>query len=344
MVAQHVQIPCPNCSHDLVIRVRDVGKKGECKYCGHRFKAVAQLKQRPLAEHGGASSRPVSDGPVVGLEECVKILEGEVRRSWSDLSSRQASLIEHLKDSLAVPAVQPHVPHGTQKTPSSPIPSEGPSAEFVDADQLDLHFEESSRPDGPYAHPLSELTVARTNEESAADDTPRNDSFRVDEPATGIATAGIVEWLRDLLRERDQATEECERLRREVQELQCELARHQTENERLRKTAGKFLAVRAERDQLNTERALVAQEVRQLRNCLVETQVAVVEVEAELDDCRERALAERQEGLRQRAELLEELERRLAEQRRELEAERQDWYERLSRSDVDMVAPLQSYD
>src|SRR5262249_24794432 len=116
------------------------------------------------------------------------------------------------------------------------------------------------------------------------------------------------------------------------------------ENERLRKTAGKFLAVRAERDQLNTERALVAQEVRQLRNRLVEAQVALVEVEAELDESRERALAESQAGLRQRAELLEELERRLAEQRRELEAERQDWHERLSRSDVDMVAPLQSYD
>jgi hypothetical protein len=344
MVAQHVQIPCPSCSHGLVIRVRDVGKKGECKYCGHRFKAVAQLKQRPVAEHGGASSRPGSDGPVLGLEECVRILEGEVRRSWTDLSTRQASLIEHLKDSLAVPAVQPHAPHGTQQTPSSPIAPEGPSAEFVDADQLDLRFDENSAPDIPYAHPLSGPTLARTDEESVADDTPRDDSFRVDEPANGIATPGIVDWLRDLLREREQATEECERLRRAVQELHCELARHQTENQRLRRTAGRFLAVRAERDQLNAERTLVAQEVRQLRNRLVETQVALVEVEAELDDCRERALAERPEVLRQRAELLDELERRLAEQRRELEAERQDWHERLSRSDVDLVVPLQSYE
>src|SRR5581483_12493771 len=63
MVARLIRDVCPSCSHVLRIRLKNMGKMVECKFCGHRFRAPIDpdLLDPPAENEAG--------GPPAGLQD-----------------------------------------------------------------------------------------------------------------------------------------------------------------------------------------------------------------------------------------------------------------------------------
>jgi chromosome segregation ATPase len=137
------------------------------------------------------------------------------------------------------------------------------------------------------------------------------------EPVVAIADGG-----RDYLERHAAAQAEYARLHQEAESLRGELAKAQAEVARLRRSAEKLPALRAECDRLIAERALMLRDATQHQARLVENQLTLVEVEAELEECRERTLAGRREWEQQRQQLIAEHERARSEHERQFDAER----------------------
>jgi hypothetical protein len=253
MGAKRVRIPCPNCRNRLHIRVEDLGRKGECRYCGHRF--------RPRVKHTVEQI-----GKAQGGREARRLVAGQER--WAGGG-------EPSEEDLGV--------------------------DLVDEDQIVVRFEDVSadtRP--PAAHPavlaqestfgvLAAATAAGGRFELAGTGT---DMFQFQGEMPAVATASsrvtsaaeIAEQVARLVFERDEAQTECVRLRHAIELLQAELGQQLSEVARLRKSAERLKAVRAERDRLNAERAMLVREAADLHARLVETQVTLVEVEEELEE------------------------------------------------------------
>jgi hypothetical protein len=205
-------------------------------------------------------------------------------------------------------------------------PGQSLAAEIDENDSLDLKFADSSVTDAP-AHaaiPEPGLGLAEGRFEIARAGTDAF-QFQGEMPVAATALAvhpgDIVECVNRLVKERDEAWEQCARLAREVGSVRDQLAERLAEVARLRKSADRLKAVRAERNQLNAERAMLAREATQLQSRMVETQVTLVEVGAELDECRERLSTERQEWHQQRQQLIAEAECRLAALRSQIASE-----------------------
>jgi hypothetical protein len=72
MGAKRLRIPCPNCRNRLHIRVEDIGRKGECRYCGHQFRPrPKQTVDEPVRKVRPSRQFVSSDwrGPVEPPEE-----------------------------------------------------------------------------------------------------------------------------------------------------------------------------------------------------------------------------------------------------------------------------------
>jgi hypothetical protein len=267
----------------LHIRVEDLGRKGECRYCGHRFRpkvkhTVEQLDKAP----GGQAARRLAAGP---------------ERAW--VSSGPGRTLD---------PVPPFSFSSSDWACGVEPPDEDLAADVVDDDQIVVGFEDASAeahaPPGaarPGALAYESVTVAEVAAlapatgggfELAGTGTDMF-QFQGEVPviATGQATtaAGIAEQVVRLVVERDEALTECARLRRVIEQLRVELGQQLSEVARLRKSTDKLKAVRAERDRLNAERALLVRQATELQSRLVETQVALVEVEEELEEARPRA-------------------------------------------------------
>jgi chromosome segregation ATPase len=143
-------------------------------------------------------------------------------------------------------------------------------------------------------------------------------------------TADDAERRDRLVQERDAARAVCGRLREEAEVLRSEMAKHLAEVKRLRTTAEEVNELRSDCDRLNAERDMMGREASQLQARLVEHQLTLVETEADLDDCRDRARAERLESQERCQGIVAEGERRLAEQRGDFEVERQAWREQVA--------------
>jgi len=361
MVTQRVRIPCPNCSHRLHIRVEDIGRKGECKYCGHRFRPrVKYLPDSSLHRTVPGVAGP--DYPAADLGQWMETLERRLEKSWACLSAKQVSVIEQLMVALgglsgqSVVAVKqpagapsrlsPQSHAGTHRLasewPNGVAPPDGElAATLDDNDTLELRFEDATSVDAQSGATIREgvLGVTEGRFEIAGTGT---DTFQfqgeIPIVASALATspAHILECVNRLVRERDEARAQCARLVHEVDHVRKQMAERLSEVARLRKSADRLKTVRAERDQLNAERAMLAREATQLQARMVETQVALVEVEAELDDCRQLLSAERQEWQQQRLELIEEAEHQRSRLRSQTETE-EGTAERRHQAEVDRL-------
>jgi len=116
--------------------------------------------------------------------------------------------------------------------------------------------------------------------------------------------------LERLARQRDEARAGFDELLRKAQRLRAALTKSRAEVARLRKTRERVRAIRAKCDLLHAERASLDREATRLLARLTEAQVALVGVEAELEDERGQAHAERQAWQAQLRDLLEEAARR----------------------------------
>jgi hypothetical protein len=309
MAVKRVRIPCPNCSHRLHIRIEDLARKGECKYCGHRFRP--RPKELPdRSANQAESSHPGSQNEHPAPDRWETMLEQELEKCWGRMTAQQSRLVEQLLTTLGSHGLfpsEPIRPRGTAR-------DESLEAELLDHDRIDLRFED--------AQGAGESTslAPRDAPPATGDERPRLGEARTDAfplPAAVSVTARqiamppdeIAAVLDHLAGERDDALGQCDRLRQKAEQLRRDLAGRVEEIARLRILAKQLRVVRSERDRLNAERTVLTQDAAQLQTRLVEAQFSLVEVEAELDDLRERARLERLEWQQERAELLAEIDR-----------------------------------
>jgi hypothetical protein len=278
----------------LHIRVEDLGRKGECKYCGYRFRpGETHLAERRVA----TLNKPPAQSRLSGRERAgaPSRLSPGGRQGTRLIASAWASSGE---------------PRG-----------EEPAPETLDDDQIVVRFENAGPPAGQTVTPATEATAgAREGEFELAGTGTELFQFEGEMPilatASAISSGGIAEQVGRLVQERDAAQAESAWLRHELEVLRLELGRRLSEVSRLRRTVDKLKAVRAECDRLNAERAMLVREASGLQARLVETQVELVEVEEELEEARARARVERHEW--ESRSLASE--RRLAELRGRIEA------------------------
>jgi chromosome segregation ATPase len=121
--------------------------------------------------------------------------------------------------------------------------------------------------------------------------------------------------LERLARQRDEARAGFDELLRKARRLRTALARSRAQVARLRQSRERVRAIRAKCDLLHAERASLDREVTRIQSRLTEAQVALVGVEAELEDQRSRAHAERQAWQAQLRDLLGEAASRQAAER-----------------------------
>src|SRR4051812_7622849 len=95
MIAQRIRISCPGCSRNLYVRADDLGRKGECKYCGHRFRV-------------GAPTSSVPD-PAARLGQWLQTLERELEQNRASLTAGHAFAVEQLVTVLGNQLVQSQV-------------------------------------------------------------------------------------------------------------------------------------------------------------------------------------------------------------------------------------------
>jgi hypothetical protein len=318
----------------LDIRVEAMGKKGECKYCGHRFLPKAELASKSLP------GRPVANAPgtrdrATNLGQRVETLERSLEQSWARLSAKRESVIEQLISALEAPPIQPEVAvkeragapsrlarnhaRGTQGRSSDwadgvEPPDEELVADLDENDRIELRFEDQPRAaDPPGAVARDRVPVVPDGKFEIVGAGTDLFQFEGEVPtalgASGTPPAIILEGVNRLVEERNEARVECARLAHHLDRVRLELEHRLSEVARLQKKAERLRAVRAERDRLNAERAMLAREATQIQGRMVEAQVELVEVGAELDDFRERYSAERQEWQQHRQELLAEIDR-----------------------------------
>ncbi len=338
MVTQRVRIPCPNCSHGLRIRAEDLGRKGECKYCGYQFRPQARLSPDPSSRRtvpGVASP----DYRPADLGQWVDTLERRLEKSWARLTAKQLSVVEQLMVALGNPSAQSGLAVKQRAGAPSPLssdrsprthrvssgwangvepPDEELAADTDESDRLEVRFEDASAAQAPIGPSVREGVLGVTEGKfeivgTGTDMFQFQGEMPIIASARAMPAANIVECVNRLARERDEAQAQCARLAHEVDRVRDKLAERLHEVARLQKKADRLRTVRAERDQLNAERTMLAREATQLQARMVEAQVALVEVGAELDECRERLSTERQDWQDQRRQLIEEGERHQAE-------------------------------
>lgn len=101
MTSQRVRIPCPQCGRPLRIRVENLGRRGICKHCDHKFRAGvdgAEVSVSPQRGTGtsGAKGKPRRSRK---LELRMGVLESELRAVLShlaDQSAQHASVLQEL--------------------------------------------------------------------------------------------------------------------------------------------------------------------------------------------------------------------------------------------------------
>src|SRR4051794_40290485 len=81
MVAKLIRDPCPRCSHLLRISRKHIGKRVECKFCGHCFRVRAEPE--PEAGPGGEPAQ---------APDLPRSLELVLQKTWEDLTARQARM------------------------------------------------------------------------------------------------------------------------------------------------------------------------------------------------------------------------------------------------------------
>ena len=335
MATQRVRIPCPSCTHRLHIRVEDLGRKGECKYCGHQFRPKMKLAASPVAVAG----TPGPEYQAAKLGQRVEKLGRELEKNWALLTAEQAKVVEQIMEMLgdrctryrfagrehesALSRPNPDRRLGSRLVASGwtngvEPPDEELAADVVDEDRIEVRFEDAPSPLDHSSAPVREA-VAVAIEQRFGGIGGGTDSFQFQGEVPVVAevattpSADIAKWVNRLDREGQEARAECDQLRREVIRLDQLLRQCLPEVARSRKTADKLRAVRAERNRLNAERAMLTREAAQLQTRLVETQVTLVEVEAELDDCRDRLATERQQWEQERQQLNAQAEQMRAE-------------------------------
>src|SRR5436309_2345856 len=95
MVTQRVRVACPSCSRYLRIRLASLGKMGECRYCGHRFRAGTKLPKNRVSDPAESRASGREDQPA-NVGQWVRTMERELQQSWDLLTSQQASVVQGL--------------------------------------------------------------------------------------------------------------------------------------------------------------------------------------------------------------------------------------------------------
>src|SRR5438128_193599 len=96
MVAQLIRQLCPSCSHNLRISLKNLGRKVECKFCGHRFRPRVEPDLRPMLA-GAGGPVPAAEEPGAGHRQRLQqAVESEIQKTWARFTAKQTSLVEQL--------------------------------------------------------------------------------------------------------------------------------------------------------------------------------------------------------------------------------------------------------
>ncbi len=98
MTIERVRISCPRCRHHLHVRTANLGRKGLCKYCGHKFRADAEAAQR--GSHVLEEMQFDSVSHDAGIGTRIGTLEAEFRELMSQLAmqaTQHVAVIEELQ-------------------------------------------------------------------------------------------------------------------------------------------------------------------------------------------------------------------------------------------------------
>ncbi len=220
MTSRHVRISCPSCSRDLRIPVEALGRRGECKLCGHRFRAEAEAEASSDSwpvEPG--SSRSGSDEMTSSLALMVEAMEREFQQTWSQFSARQAIALEqlcaHFANGLAPPSA------------TALSDSDGMDGADGSGGSFSLDRRESE--------PLPDLAMA----ESARFQDQANAwrSILADRPAPIARLGSLIEELEAARRERDALAAEATETRARMVELEFALVEAESAREDCRERA-----------------------------------------------------------------------------------------------------------
>jgi hypothetical protein len=220
MTSRRVRIFCPNCSRDLRIPVEALGRRGECKHCGHRFRAEAEAESSSdswPAESG--SSRSGSDEMTSSLALMVEVMEREFQQTWAQFSARQANALEELCA---------HFANGVA-VPSAPALSDSHGMDGADRSSGSLALERRE------SEPLSDLAIAecvRLRDEANA-----WHSMLAERSAPIARLGSLIEELEAVRRERDALAAEATEVRARLVELEFSLVEAESAREECRESA-----------------------------------------------------------------------------------------------------------
>jgi hypothetical protein len=241
MAAQRIRIACPGCCEALRIRTQDLGKKAECRYCGHRF----VLGDRGTLNRVSSGTRSLHSAIAQASQHGpVRVVSGFDGSSDDDaLRSRWDDGTDPTSDELAEGLGAASLRSGSSVVIAALVPYAGQDV----------------------------------SGEATLDGRQHAVDILAPPPSADVAKR-----LDPAIRDSD----ESERLRREVQDLRSELERSRAEIARLRRSNEALRIFRARCDKLQAERTIIMRETVQLQNRLVESQVSLVGVEAEIEESR----------------------------------------------------------
>src|SRR5437899_2124457 len=139
-----MNVPCPNCRHDLRVRAEYGGKRITCKYCGNIFVAPA----------APAPAGATVSGEATGALQRVVALEEELQQTRSELTVRTAEqerAVAGLREAQAETArlqeqvreLDSRLPQGEDQEPLSAQPEADLEAARAERDRLRGELEES---------------------------------------------------------------------------------------------------------------------------------------------------------------------------------------------------------
>jgi hypothetical protein len=220
MRSRRVRISCPSCSRELRIPVEALGRRGECKLCGHRFRAEAEAEPSSDSWAGEpGSSHSGSDEMTSSLALMVEAMEREFQQTWDQFSARQTAALEQLCAQFTGRLAPPSVP---VLSDSGERDGAGRSGGSLPLDRRDS----GPRPD------LAIVECARLRDEANA-----FSSLLADRSAPIARLGSLIEELEAVRRERDALAAEATGLRARLVELEFSLVEAESAREDCRELA-----------------------------------------------------------------------------------------------------------
>jgi chromosome segregation ATPase len=309
-MSRHIHITCPNCRRaDLRIRPEVIGRRVECKYCQHVFRAQPADDAR----------EPVTRGrQEVALPE-PNIPEEEIQKIRSELGARtagHAAAVRQLDESQR--RLEPL--EGQVRALQTELDAARTRIEELETQLQDR----SAAPTAPPAH-AAEALVQERDRIAIERDQLRDElsAVRSDLEArlaeAGERRARLAEDAERVRGERDRIERERDRLHEDTENLRAQITARSAEVERLAELTAGLEAARARADDLETGQRHAVSDAEQARGRLEDLERTLAAAVAEHEEARGAWESERRRLLEkwdeERRTLVDDAERRSREQR-----------------------------